>query len=108
MSFDNSGLIWFNGKLVKWDEAQIHVLSHVVSYGSSVFEGQRCYNTPDGPACYRLQEHVRRLFNSAKIYRMDIPFTADEISDAILSTISANGMDECYIRPIVFRGYDSL
>lgn len=108
VSFDNSGYIWFNGKLVKWDEAQIHVLSHVVNYGSSVFEGQRCYKTSDGPACFRMEEHVSRLFDSAKIYRMEIPFTPDEITEGIFSTISANNMDECYIRPLVFRGYNSL
>lgn len=108
MSFDNSGLIWFNGKLVKWEDAQIHVLSHVVSYGSSIFDGLRCYKTPNGPSCYRIEEHVRRLFDSAKIYRMDIPFTYDEIVEGIFSTITSNNMDECYIRPIVFRGYHSL
>ena len=79
MAFTPSKLIWMNGKLVPWDEARIHVLSHVVHYGSSVFEGIRCYDTKRGPAVFRLREHVRRLFDSAKIYRMPMPFTAEQI-----------------------------
>lgn len=103
-----SDKIWFNGDLVPWDEAQIHVLSHVVHYGSSVFEGVRCYNTSKGPAVFRLEEHTRRLFDSAKIYRMEIPYTQEQINDAILDTIRANNLPACYIRPVVFRGYGSL
>ncbi len=108
MAFDESGKIWHNGKLVDWQDAKIHVLSHVVSYGSSVFEGQRCYKTQVGSACFRLDEHITRLFNSAKIYRMEIPYSKQEIRDAILQTIEASNLDECYIRPIVYRGYESL
>tara|TARA_A100001037_G_scaffold269226_1_gene263245 strand:- start:587 stop:1501 length:915 start_codon:yes stop_codon:yes gene_type:complete len=100
--------IWFNGELVDWDDAQIHVLSHVVHYGSSVFEGVRCYNTTKGPACFRLDNHVLRIFDSAKIYRMPIPYTSEEITDAILETIRANKLESCYVRPIAFRGYGSL
>lgn len=100
--------IWMNGKFVKWDEAQVHVLSHVVSYGSSVFEGQRCYKTANGPALFRSPEHVKRLFNSAKIYRMEIPYTEEQIAQAIIDTVSINELDECYVRPIVFRGYGTL
>ena len=100
--------IWFNGELVPWDEAQIHVLSHVVHYGSSVFEGIRCYHTDKGPAVFRLQEHTNRLFDSAKIYRMEIPYTREQGNEAILDTIRANSLDACYIRPVVFRGYGSL
>jgi branched-chain amino acid aminotransferase len=100
--------IWFNGELVPWDEAQIHVLSHVVHYGSSVFEGIRCYHTDKGPAVFRLQEHTNRLFDSAKIYRMEIPYTREQVNEAILDTIRANSLDACYIRPVVFRGYGSL
>jgi len=100
--------IWFNGDLVDWDDAKIHVLSHVVHYGSSVFEGMRCYETKQGPACFRLRDHVNRLFDSAKIYRMEIPFTRKEVAEAILGTIRANGMKSCYVRPIVFRGYGEL
>jgi len=108
MPFNKVEKIWMNGKLVDWDKAHIHVLSHVVHYGSSVFEGQRCYNTPKGPACFRLREHTDRLFNSAKIYHMIIPFTKDEIDQAELDLIAINGLNSCYIRPIVYRGYESL
>ena len=100
--------IWINGKFVPWDEATIHVGSHVVHYGSNLFEGIRCYNTANGSGVFRLEPHVERLFNSCKIYRMEIPFSRDEFSDAIIETIRVNSMDECYIRPIVFRGYHSL
>jgi branched-chain amino acid aminotransferase len=108
MPFNKVDYIWMSGKLVKWDDANVHVLSHVVHYGSSVFEGGRCYKTPKGPAAFRHQDHVNRIFNSAKIYRMDIPFTKQEIYDAALETIAVNKLEECYIRPIVYRGYDSL
>ena len=100
--------IWFNGDLVPWDEAQIHVLSHVVHYGSSVFEGIRCYNTAKGPAVFRLKEHTDRLFDSAKIYRMEIPYSPDQVNEAVLETVRANKLQACYIRPVVFRGYESL
>ncbi len=100
--------IWFNGELVDWEDANIHVLSHVVHYGSSVFEGIRCYKTQKGSAVFRLDEHVNRLFDSAKIYRMDIPYTRQEICEAILETIRVNKLEACYIRPIVFRGYETL
>lgn len=100
--------IWFNGQLVDWDDAKIHVLSHVIHYGSSVFEGIRCYQTAKGSAVFRLDEHVNRLFDSAKIYRMEIPYTQAEISEAILETIRVNQLAACYIRPVVFRGYDNL
>lgn len=108
MVFDESGKIWFNGKLIGWKEANIHVLSHVVHYGSSVFEGIRCYKTNKAPAIFRLKEHVQRLFNSAKIYRMDVDYTVDEFSQAIVDTIKANQLEECYIRPVIFRGYGKL
>ena len=103
-----SDKIWYNGKLVDWDAANVHVLSHVVHYGSSIFEGIRCYNTEKGPAVFRIQEHVDRLFDSAKIYRMEIPYTREEVCEAILETIRVNGLEACYIRPVVFRGYGSL
>lgn len=108
MVFNESGKIWFNGNLVNWKEANIHVLSHVVHYGSSVFEGIRCYSTAKGPVVFRLEEHVQRLFNSAKIYRMDVDYTVNEFSQAIIETIKANQLDECYIRPVIFRGYGKL
>lgn len=108
MGFAKTEYIWMNGKMVKWDEAQIHVLSHVVHYGSSVFEGMRVYKTPQGPACFRLGEHSERLLNSAKIYRMPMAWTADEIDQAILDIIGINNLEECYVRPVAYRGYNSL
>ncbi|MBC7928684.1 MAG: branched-chain amino acid transaminase [Bryobacteraceae bacterium] len=100
--------IWHNGQLIPWRDANIHVLSHVVSYGSSVFEGIRCYKTNNGPAIFRLREHMRRMIESAKIYRMDIPFSLNELCDAVLDTVGVNGLDSCYVRPISFRGYGVL
>ncbi len=100
--------IWFNGKLVPFEEAKIHVLSHVVHYGSSVFEGIRCYNTARGPAVFRLREHMRRLIDSARIYRMELPYTLEELEAAALETIRASGLKACYIRPVVFRGMGEL
>lgn len=101
-------VIWMNGEFVPWDKAQVHVLTHGLHYGSSVFEGLRCYRTEKGPAVFRLQEHTERLFNSAKIYRMQIPYTDDQINDAILGTIRENELEECYIRPIAYRGYGEM
>ncbi len=108
MAFDESGKIWFNGKFVDWKDANLHVLSHVVHYGSSVFEGIRCYNTQKGPAVFRLREHVLRLINSGKIYRMVIPYSVDDLCDAVIETIRINDLKECYIRPVAFRGYGEL
>ena len=108
MALPQSEKIWFNGKLVNWEDAQIHVLSHVVHYGSSVFEGIRCYNTRNGSAIFRLQDHMNRLFDSAKIYRMEIPFSREEMCEAALETIRVNKLKECYIRPVAFRGYGAL
>jgi len=98
--------VWKNGELIDWNDARIHVMSHVVNYGSSVFEGIRCYKTTKGSAVFRLTEHMQRLINSAKIYRMDFPFDRDALCDATVELISASGLDECYIRPIVIRGLD--
>lgn len=109
MSWDEkSGKIWMDGEFVDWKEANIHVLSHVVHYGSSVFEGLRCYENPNGSAIFRLEEHVDRLFDSAKIYKMKIPFTKLEINNAIKETIAINNLKSCYIRPVTFRGYKEL
>jgi len=108
MSFPKSQKIWMNGELIPWDDAKIHIGSHVIHYGSAVFEGVRCYATPEGPAVFRLDAHTDRLYNSAKIYRMDVPYSEAEMSQAILETISANQLDACYIRPIVYRGYGQL
>ncbi len=108
MPIPKSEKIWFNGKLVNWDDAKVHVMSHVIHYGSSVFEGIRCYNTSKGPAVFCLAQHVQRLLNSAKIYRMEVAYSHEELSNAILETIRANGMKECYIRPVIFRGYGEI
>jgi branched-chain amino acid aminotransferase len=100
--------IWHNGKLIGWDEAQIHVLSHVVHYGTSVFEGVRCYSLPQGPAIFRPQEHMRRLLDSAKVYRMELPYTCEELVQAMSRLVAVNGVWPCYIRPIAFRGFGEL
>ena len=105
MSLKKTDKIWHNGKLINWDDAKIHVISHVVSYGSAVFEGIRCYKTVQGPAVFRLREHMERLHNSAHIYRMDVAFSIEETCEAALELVRANRMDACYIRPIVLRGY---
>jgi branched-chain amino acid aminotransferase len=108
MSFPGTGQIWMNGKLVEWKDATIHIGSHVVHYGSGVFEGARCYETPKGSAVFRLDDHMVRLMDSAKIYRMDYPLDLAGWREAVLGTIRANAMKACYIRPIVYRGYDTL
>jgi branched-chain amino acid aminotransferase len=98
--------IWRNGEIIDWDDARIHVMSHVVNYGSSVFEGIRCYKTTKGSAVFRLPEHIQRLMNSAKIYRMDPSFDRDQIVEATVELIRQSDLDECYIRPVIFRGLD--
>lgn len=108
MSLPKSDKIWMNGKFVPWDDAKIHIGSHVIHYGSAVFEGVRCYATPEGPAVFRLDAHTERLYNSAKIYRMDVPVTADAFDQAIVETITVNKMEACYVRPIIYRGYGQL
>src|SRR6266478_4728398 len=101
--------IWFNGKLVPWEKATVHVLSHALHYGSSVFEGVRAYETPRGVAIFRLRDHTRRLFDSAKIYRINIPFSAEAVSEACRQVIAANALKRgAYIRPVVFRGYGEI
>ena len=97
--------IWHNGKYVRWDDARIHVLSHVVSYGTAVFEGLRCYQTKQGPAIFRLRDHLARLFDSARVYRMDIPYTLDELASVSQELVRINKMGACYVKPIVLRGY---
>lgn len=96
--------VWMNGSLVDWDDAKIHIVSHVIHYGSSVFEGIRCYETPKGPRVFRLRDHIRRLFDSARIYRMEIPYSVEDLERASIETIHANHFTECYIRPVVYRG----
>jgi branched-chain amino acid aminotransferase len=99
---------WYNGRFIPWNEATIHVLSHVVSYGSSVFEGVRVYETEQGPAVFRVNEHSRRLVDSAKIYRMEVPYSIDELSQAMVDVVRENKVRACYIRPIVLRGYGDV
>jgi branched-chain amino acid aminotransferase len=106
--FNENGIVWKNGGLIPWKEATIHVASHVVHYGSSLFEGFRAYDTPKGTALFRLKDHMKRLYNSCKIYRMDIPYARDEFNQAVIETVRANGFKACYVRPIVYRGYKSL
>jgi branched-chain amino acid aminotransferase len=108
MAFPGTGRIWMNGALVDWKDATIHVASHVVHYASAMFEGARCYATPKGSACFRLDTHMRRLQHSTKIYRMEYPLDLAGWQNAVLETIRANEMKACYIRPIVYRGYESL
>ena len=98
--------VWKNGEIIDWDDAKIHVMSHVVNYGSSVFEGIRCYNTEQGPAVFRLTEHIQRLMNSAKVYRMEPKFNSDEIVNGTVELLGIAGLGECYIRPVIFRGLD--
>jgi branched-chain amino acid aminotransferase len=105
MAIQKTEKIWHNGKLIPWDDATIHVMAHVIHYGSSVFEGVRCYAPPSGPAIFRAQEHAQRLLDSAKVYRTDVDFTRDEIVKAMCDVVAANGVWPCYLRPIVLRGY---
>ncbi|MBD3389169.1 MAG: branched-chain amino acid transaminase [Candidatus Altiarchaeales archaeon] len=108
MPINKTEKIWFNGKLVDWDKAQTHILSHALHYGSGVFEGIRCYKTNKGPAVFRLREHVERLFTSAELYFMEVPYDVGEIEEAVKGLIKANKLDACYIRPIIYRGYGEM
>jgi branched-chain amino acid aminotransferase len=108
MALQQADKIWFDGRLVPWAEATVHVAAHALHYGSSIFEGIRAYETGNGPAIFCLEAHVRRLFNSAKIYRLEIPYSQAEIGEAIVDTVRANGHRTCYIRPLVFRGAAGL
>lgn len=108
MPVKKADVIWMNGKLVKWDDAKIHILSHVIHYGSGWFEGIRCYETKKGSAIFRLDAHLRRLYDSVKIYRSVIPYTREQLEGAIKETIRANKLKACYIRPLVYRGYGEV
>jgi branched-chain amino acid aminotransferase len=105
MAIQKTEKVWHNGKFIAWDDATIHVMSHVVHYGSSVFEGIRCYALPSGPAIFRAKEHMQRLIDSARIYRIEVPFTGDEILQGMLELVGHNGVWPCYIRPVILRGY---
>lgn len=100
--------IWFNGQMIPWDEAKVHILTHALHYGTGVFEGMKCYDTTKGPAIFRLRDHIQRLANSAKIYHMSIPYSIDELCTASKETVKANGLKACYVRPIAFYGYGEM
>jgi len=100
--------IWMDGKLLDWEDATVHVLTHALHYGSGAFEGVRAYETSRGPAIFRLSDHVRRLFRSCHVYQMEIPFSQDEVAQAVVDTVRANGLRSCYIRPLVYRGYGEM
>lgn len=108
MALQTTANIWHNGELIPWENANIHVMSHVVHYGSSVFEGIRCYTQPEGAGIFRLAEHMQRLIHSAKIYRMPLGYTVEELSDAVIEVVEANGIAPCYVRPVAFRGYGEI
>jgi branched-chain amino acid aminotransferase len=108
MAFSGTGKIWMNGKIVDWANANVHIASHVLHYGSSVFEGARCYKTPKGSAFFRLDAHLRRLYDSARIYRMEYHLDRDAFTQAVVDTVKANGLEACYIRPLMYRGYNEL
>ena len=108
MSFTGTGKVWMNGKIVDWADATIHVASHILHYGSAVFEGARCYKTPKGSAFFRLDAHMRRLYDSARIYRMEYHLDQDALTQAVVDTVKANGQEACYIRPLMYRGYHTL
>jgi len=108
MPITASEKIWMDGTFVDWDDAKIHVLTHTLHYGCGVFEGIRAYPTSDGPAVFRLTDHIRRLFDSAKIFMIDVPFGVDEIIEATKATVALNGLEQCYIRPIVYLGYGEM
>lgn len=108
MAFSGTGKVWMNGTLVNWADATMHVASHIIHYGSGVFEGARCYNTPKGSACFRLDDHMTRLYDSARIYRMEYGMPQAALTTAVLDTIKVNGLAACYIRPLIYRGYNAL
>lgn len=105
---DRDGFIWFNGKMVDWRDANIHVLTHSLHYGMAVFEGVRAYKTPQGPAIFRLQEHTKRWFNSAKIFQMEMPYSQEELMQAQIDVVKANQLESCYLRPIAWIGSEKL
>ena len=108
MPISKTEKIWHNGKWINWDDATLHVLSHVVSYGSAVFEGIRCYDTKQGSAIFRLREHMQRLINSAKIYRMELPYALDDFCATATELVRRNKLNACYVKPIVLRGYGEV
>lgn len=108
MTMIKAKYIWMDGKFVDWENAKIHILSHVIHYGTGVFEGLRCYKTSKGPVIFRLNDHIERLFDSAKIYRMEISYSTQELNTVVVDLIKKNELEDAYIRPIAYRGYDAL
>jgi branched-chain amino acid aminotransferase len=108
MPMKNASQIWFNGKFVPWDQAQVHVFAHAIHYGSSVFEGIRAYDTTKGTAVWCLPQHMERMYLSARMYHMAIPYSKEELTNAVVETVRASQMRSCYIRPIAFRGYETI
>jgi branched-chain amino acid aminotransferase len=108
MAFSDTGKVWMNGKIVDWADAHIHIASHVVHYASGVFEGMRCYQTPKGSRFFRLDAHMRRLYDSARIYRMEYALDQQALTDGVVDIVKANGLPACYIRPLIYRGYHAL
>ncbi|MBA3468011.1 MAG: aminotransferase class IV, partial [Herpetosiphonaceae bacterium] len=108
MALNPTKYIWMNGELIAWENATVHVMTHALHYGSSVFEGIRAYSTPSGPAIFRLQPHLRRLYDSAKIYRMDIPYTSEQLTAACHAVVRENGLTAAYLRPLAWRGYGTI
>ncbi len=108
MTMIKAKYIWMDGKFVDWENAKIHILSHVIHYGTGVFEGLRCYKTTKGPVIFRLNDHIERLFDSAKIYRMEISYSTQELNTVVVDLIKKNELEDAYIRPIAYRGYDAL
>src|SRR3990170_1503533 len=108
MSIERFEKVWHNGRFINWDEAQVHVASHVISYGSCLFEGIRCYATAQGPAIFRLQEHTDRLVNSCKIYRMELDYSREQLRQAMVELVRVNQAQHCYIRPVIFRGFGEV
>jgi branched-chain amino acid aminotransferase len=105
---DKTEKIWMDGKFIDWDDAKVHILTHTLHYGLGIFEGIRCYETDEGPSIFRLEEHIERLFNSAHIFTIDIPFSKEELKNAVIETVKINKMKECYIRPLVYIGYGAM
>jgi branched-chain amino acid aminotransferase len=108
MAIKATDYVWHNGQLIPWDDAKLHVMAHVINYGSSVFEGIRCYQTGKGPAIFRLRDHMLRLVQSSKIYRIELDYTLDELCQAAVELVATNKVSPCYVRPIVLRGYGQV
>jgi branched-chain amino acid aminotransferase len=108
MAIQKTDKIWHNGKFIAWDQAMIHVMSHVVHYGTSVFEGVRCYELPQGPALFRIREHMQRLLDSAKVYRMEVAYSVEELVSGAIDLVATNGVWPCYVRPIILRGFGEI